>query len=143
MGADLIGYMLFGPLKIRKGKIRAAVREVRKLGAEIEAYESDDEVSEDKLPLLLTICDERCMEVAEAIEWLDLGDPEAEVKEIVNVWENETFRDMTGRLDPQDPKRKIVFAGEMTWGDGPDPHSGWGTFERAQLMNVLDALGLE
>jgi hypothetical protein len=144
--------MLFGPNSIRKKNIRNAERHVRALGAEIEALQDlpdDVEPLESKFPRLTEVMQFGAghESLAEAAEWLELEDAELEVEAVADAWDNERYRDMTSRLMPGSSSgrngRKCLFAGERTWGDGPERDSAWGIFERANTLGILGILGLE
>ena len=116
----------------------------------IEAYEEltdsdeDVEIDEAKFPRLKWVAEmEGGWPFDDAIETLGLGDPEEEVSEIVEAWEKMEYRDMQARHVPGKKNMVAAFAGETSWGDGPEPGSGWYLIRRADVLNILGILGLE
>lgn len=156
MGANLCGTMLFGPEKLDVAKLQQAVAHVTRLKVEAdqirEAVDNNEpELGDDAVLKLLR-------EAAETLGWelkelldqvlTENFDPKELVDEFVEVW-NGMYRDATcrrlpDRYQPVDgPQMICLFAGERTWGDGPDPQSGWAICERAVSLGVTEILGIE
>lgn len=63
------------------------------------------------------------------------------VQEFVAGWNDGRFRDLSFRDDPEKPGRKVVVAGEMSWGDEPDGH-GYQLLKKAFGLTIAQRLGL-
>ena len=64
-----------------------------------------------------------------------------EVRDFVSGWNDRQFRDLSYRMDPLHPNRKIVVAGEMSWGDKPEG-LGYQMFEKAFGLTIAQRLGV-
>ena len=64
-----------------------------------------------------------------------------EVREFVDFWNDGCARDLACRPDPEHPGRKVVVAGELSWGDEPDGF-GYQTLKRAFGLGIAQALGV-
>ena len=69
-----------------------------------------------------------------------LGDLE-EVREFAAGWNDGCFRDMTCRMDPERAGRKVVVAGELSWGDEPDG-GGYQMLKKAFGLGIAQQLGV-
>lgn len=120
MGADQIGYLVKGPTRIPAGRLKAAVRACKRLRQELmrDAGAGTD-VDPRDIP----------------------EDPEAAIREFVEWWRVLDCRDTCSRPDPDDPRQKIVYAGEMSWGDEPDGY-GYRMLKRAFTWGFAEALGI-
>ncbi len=88
---------------------------------------------------ILVDCD-RGME-AEYVFGSTLKDLAKEVRDFVAAWNDGRFRDMSYRLDPLRPRRKVVVAGELSWGDEPEG-AGYQMFKKAFGLTVAQRLGV-
>ena len=72
------------------------------------------------------------------------GTPEGlvkEVREFAAGWNGGCFRDMAFRIDPDRAGRKVVVAGELSWGDEPDGR-GYRTLKKAFGLGIAQQLGV-
>lgn len=141
MGADLIGFFLKGPNMLDREKVQDAIKR-----AERAKRYAD-----------LALNDFVAFDSAEPLEWLtdlgveafrneevDIEDPEQFVYEFIEFWEatwGSGVRDIAWRIDPDDSKQILVFAGERSWGDEPDGY-GYQMFKKAELCGVLEPFGI-
>jgi hypothetical protein len=152
MGADLIGYLAKGPRTLDsalKDTAKARVAEVAVLVAELEAKleaadvdyptDSDDSPAElrwdPRLPAPLyddleLAWDMLIRAVYGRLEPLDIVD------DLFHVWEHGA-RDSHSRPDPDDPEQRLMFAGELSWGDTPEGF-GYKTLDAASALGLLD-----
>ena len=65
-----------------------------------------------------------------------------EVRTFVSRWNKGSVRDMASREDPQDPGRKVVVAGDLSWGDEPDG-AGYQLLKKAFGLTIAQLLGVE
>jgi len=71
-----------------------------------------------------------------------LKDLAKEVRDFVAAWNDGQFRDMSYRIDPLRPRRKVVVAGELSWGDEPE-RSGYQMFKKAFGLTIAQRLGVD
>jgi len=64
-----------------------------------------------------------------------------EVQEFATGWNDGCFRDMAFRIDPDKPGRKVVVAGELSWGDEPDG-LGYQMLKKAFGLGIAQRLGV-
>jgi hypothetical protein len=64
-----------------------------------------------------------------------------EVREFAAGWNDGCFRDLTFRDDPKKPGRKVVVAGELSWGDEPDG-CGYQMLKKAFGLGIAQRLGV-
>jgi hypothetical protein len=72
------------------------------------------------------------------------GTPEylaQEIQEFVAGWNDGCFRDLAVRDDPEKPGRKVVVAGELSWGDEPDGR-GYQMLKKAFGLGIAQRLGV-
>jgi len=69
------------------------------------------------------------------------GDLAKEVRNFVANWNSGCFRDMSYRLDPLHPRRKVVVAGELSWGDEPEG-AGYQMLKKAFGLTIAQRLGV-
>jgi len=89
---------------------------------------------------ILADCD-RTVE-AEHVFGSTLKDLTREVRDFVANWNDGQFRDMSYRLDPLRSRRKVVVAGELSWGDEPEG-AGYQMFKRAFGLTIAQRLGVD
>ena len=135
MGAEQVGYLVKGPIKIPARKIQAAIRACKRRRQELL-----DDVGEGASR------DERCDAAQSSTgEFFDPEDipqnPQADIREFVDWWHTLDCRDACSRIDPDDPRQKLVYAGEMSWGDEPEGR-GYQMLKRAWAWGFTEALGL-
>ena len=70
-----------------------------------------------------------------------LEDLAKEVRNFVARWNNGHFRDLSYRVDPLHPRRKVVVAGELSWGDEPQG-VGYQMLKKAFGLTVAQRLGV-
>ena len=70
------------------------------------------------------------------------ADPAAEVQAFVAEWNEGCFRDLATRDDPDSPGRKVVVAGELSWGDEPDGR-GYQMLKKAFGLGIAQRLGVK
>jgi hypothetical protein len=63
------------------------------------------------------------------------------VQEFAAGWNDGHFRDLTFRIDPERPGRKVVVAGELSWGDEPDG-LGYQMLKKAFGLGIAQRLGV-
>ncbi len=63
------------------------------------------------------------------------------VKEFATAWNEGRFRDLSSRVDPDKPGRKVVVAGELSWGDEPDG-LGYQMLKKAFGLGIAQRLGV-
>ena len=119
MGADLICYIMKGPVKLPKNSPKLVEKYLLSLRKKIHKNPKKCENCGNKITDVLfgqecscgwpiippNITDEEIKQMAE--DW-------------VNEWNEFDHRDCGWRVDPDNPKRKIVVAGDMSWGDEPE-----------------------
>ena len=64
-----------------------------------------------------------------------------EVRDFVAGWNDGHFRDLSYRVDPLHPRRKVVVAGELSWGDEPDG-VGYQMLKKAFGLTIAQRLGV-
>jgi hypothetical protein len=64
-----------------------------------------------------------------------------EVQEFAESWNNSSFRDLAFRIDPKKPGRKVVVAGDMSWGDEPDG-LGYQMLKKAFGLGIAQSFGI-
>jgi len=64
-----------------------------------------------------------------------------EVQEFAAGWNGGCFRDLAFRIDPEKPGRKVVVAGELSWGDEPDGR-GYQMLKKAFGLGIAQRLGV-
>lgn len=139
MGADLCGYILVGPETLDRKRVDVALARVERLQQQAEAEEADQE------PLRGAVqraCDDFFPEADLFLSWL-ADVPPSVVTDFAAMWNDGGYRDRMERGVPGDPARKIVVAGERTWGDGPDDDSAWGLASTMDQLGLLELLGIE
>ena len=186
MGADLICYIAFGPMKISLGdrKANQVARQVREyLDGCIAAAErlllGEKRVPDprkgpvdakrsitlrlapsmpDPIPKFKSVEDLRshpkyqdlvrrtladCGREVEAAHVFGIS-LEALTKEVWDFaagWNNSRFRDLSYRADPLHPRRKVVVAGELSWGDEPEG-AGYQMLKKAFGLTIAQRLGV-
>lgn len=152
MGADLIGYIIKGPLAIAEDSAEAVIAFLKKQSIAVAPFLLVCQRTGD-IPPGLQECEFFCedhiddpgsaYDVGVHLEALvfDDDDPTEWVDSFVTMWNNGDGRDFACRIDPDDRTRKIAFVGEMSWGDTPDGYS-YAHIHRAFLLGVYEMLGL-
>jgi hypothetical protein len=141
MGADLVGYMLKGPRELDRDRFELArgiaanvIGQAGQARAAELAGEDFEREDFDALDNMLIDLDCDLENIAEL-------DPESALSDLVSVWEEGAERDLTTRIDPDDDEQRIVFAGEMSWGDEPEGFA-YRTFRDADKLGMLDVFGI-
>ena len=156
MGADLITYTFVGPKEIKLTPARTDIL-VKKLESAINAKidKADKALAEIHVTSVDILCgDKRYRYWLE--EYLDeeedgqsviVGMDTAAIRELigefVEFWNDPPFRDTTFRyFGTGKDIRKIVIAGEMSWGDEPDGE-GFQLMKKASLCGLIELLDIE
>ena len=63
------------------------------------------------------------------------------VREFARAWNEGCFRDLAFRIDPDKPGRKVVVAGQLSWGDEPDG-LGYQMLKKAFGLGIAPRLGV-
>lgn len=71
-----------------------------------------------------------------------LEDLAAAVQAFVTEWNESCFRDLAAREDPENPGRKVVVAGELSWGDEPDGR-GYQMLKKAFGLTIAQLLSVK
>ena len=135
MGAEQIGYLVKGPLRISERRIPAAVQACRQRKAALLQAGGPDADEWDRSQAALAVTD-ACFDPENIPE-----DPSPVIREFLDWWATLNARDTCSRWDPDDPRQQLVYAGEMTWGDEPTGH-GYEMIQRALAWGFADALGV-
>ena len=135
MGQEQIGFLVKGPAKISAGSINVAVRACKRMRQSLHADAGDG-----------ANVGERCYAAQSATgHYFDPEDipqdPEATIREFVDWWHAIASCDTCERQDPDDARQKLVYAGDMSWGDDPDGH-GYQMLKRAFAWGFAEALGV-
>ena len=64
-----------------------------------------------------------------------------EVQEFAAGWNDGRFRDFAFRIDPEKPGRKVVVAGELSWGDEPGG-CGYQMLKKAFGLGIAQSFGI-
>jgi hypothetical protein len=64
------------------------------------------------------------------------------IQKFVAGWNDGDFRDLATRDDPDRPRRKVVVAGELSWGDEPDG-AGYQLLKKAFGLGIAERLGVK
>ena len=135
MGADLIGYLVTGPKRLPRGKTyRQALKHAEAIIEQVRAAETEEGYDRKKLPAT-----HRKMDSEDLDNILDL-DAEQVLDDLYALWDG-MCRDASMRTNPDDPKRVLVFAGELSWGDEPDG-TGYLALRDAERLGLLDFFGI-
>jgi len=113
MGAEQIGYLVKGPARIPERRIPAAVRACKRRRAELLELAGPNADDYDRCNAALELTD-ACFDPLDIPE-----DPEPTIREFVDWWSTLDARDTSSRPDPDDPRQRLVYAGEMCNGDEP------------------------
>ena len=159
MGADLLGFMVRGPKTLNIALVEPAVEDLTSRKAVLEiAYTSfrdaadaaaqhddgEDPLMEELYDLLERLFPEFevsffGMEHMDAIETIIAMSAIELVDNLLYLWATGSARDCTYR---DFEEQRVMFCGEMSWGDEPDGH-GYETLKHAQQLGLLGALGIE
>jgi hypothetical protein len=141
MGADLIGFLVKGPRELDRDRFELARGiAANVVGQATIAYElelADEPVEREDFDAL----DNTFIDLEYDLERIRGLDPEDLLKALVSVWEEHDARDLVTRTDPDDEDQRIVFAGEMSWGDDPEGFA-YQTIRDADKLGMLDVFGI-
>jgi hypothetical protein len=138
MGADLITYILVGPVKLKRSKKLQAqlLKQANHIvGAAKQALKDPD----------FDWCDDPFLSEFEEedLDSVAAINPEAVLEDLFQLWEGSSFRDVSVRDKRINGKAvRIVVAGGESWGDEPDG-AGYATIRNAIKLDMLDALGID
>jgi len=126
MGANYVGYIVIGPNRpFTEEEIERAVKVYKTVEQETVCPECEERVTDG-------VCEGCGRDYPEPDMDLD------EFREYLTSWPLD-YRDVGWRVYKD---KRVVCAGEMTWGDEPDG-SGYQWFKRILSWGLADALGLE
>jgi len=137
MGAELIGYMLYGPREISDGQKDLAYSRALKTSNLIKfwlEYEGDKPDGLDHLE------QDESWEV-EYFADLSFDDAKKTVDTFIEFWNNPYslgFYDVITRIIEN---YRVVFAGDSTWGDEPNG-GGYDLINEARMLGILEPLGI-
>jgi hypothetical protein len=135
MGAEQIGWLCKGPVKIPAGKVKAAIKACLQRRQELLDDAGADATRDER-------CDAAESATDVSFDPLDIPEnPEKEIRAFVEWWHELDSRDTCSRADPDDSLQKIVYAGEMTWGDEPHGY-GYQKLKQAMAWGFVKALGI-
>jgi hypothetical protein len=127
MGADMVGYLVTGPVKITEAAIKKAISNLKKRDWRGEC----PECGEDRAPGGGCSC----------FVPPKSGEEEAFVRDWVAHWPPD-YRDCAVRRDPRDPKKRwLVFAGDRSWGESPEG-AGFEMLKRGAVSGIAEDLGV-
>ena len=134
MSADMTGYLLKGPAKLPKNAEKIAEKELLNLRKRLL-----------KNPKVCGNCGNKLEDGCPCYcGWPVIGKDATDgeirslAKELVEGWTPDN-RDTASRLDPDNRKKVIVFAGDMSWGDEPEG-GGYQYLKKLCLSGVAEAL---
>ncbi len=134
MGADMVGFILKGPVELDRRRLPTAIQ---RLCRELKKQRDSGVGVCYRCDIESPVEDHVCQECGEPLPATELTDDKAvadKVKDMFEAWPPDG-RDCASRIDPDDPTQLLVFAGRETWGDEPD---GCGY----QYMKELLSLGI-
>lgn len=156
MAAELIAFIVKGPVKITKPRRARAVRNakwaIRQAQDLWKVIAPTYELHYAGLPLeempqgrWEPFLEELWESDPKAIERFAKLDPAQFVLDFKTFWDTPCDEDRAGatwRIDPDNRHKKIVFAGCATWGDEPDG-DGYKLIRDAFRLGVMDGLEIE
>ena len=135
MGAEQVGYLVKGPIRIPAGKIKAAVAACKRQRQALLKDAGEGATRGERSDAALSATG----------EFFDPEDipknPSSAIRAFVAWWHCTEGRDTCSRVDTDDPRQKLVYAGEMSWGDEPEGH-GYQMLKRAFAWGFAEALGI-
>lgn len=152
MGDSFIAYLVFGPWQLSKAKIKrtkakAAVMRLADMVVEWKrlidlAEKCENSALRAEIDEKITRLDTFGFEKFEDVEWAaDYAEcPDLLVDALFEVWVG--CEDSIDRGDPRDNKRKVLCAGDSTWGDEPDGKT-YQTLKRADQAGLFVIYGIE
>lgn len=157
MGADLIGFLCKGPLKIKKADIKKAEKRAADIiifAAKVyELLKKEEKTPEEETFLETCLTNtplsgfndqEQHDDIRNCEQYLEniaASTAKEEVKNFVSWWEGGRGRDTSSRIDPDDKKKQILFCGDTSWGDSPEG-LGYTTMNRAYWFDIPQNLGV-
>ena len=147
MGADMIGYIIAGPEKLTDESLIVKAREnARYVVGKVNDYLEDRELIERiEKPLRgsTATLDDRVKRIitdncAMGADYFDGFNVEEFITEFVAFWNDPNTRDAVWRMVGD---QKVVFAGDMSWGDSPSGY-GFTMLRDAEELGLTDDLGL-
>ena len=135
MGADLIGYIVKGPTRIKDKKAKAVLfAQSVQLGAATHCGNCDVDFDADP-------DDDTCPECGtELLTFKTRKEAAAFAMRYMKDWPPD-FRDVASRIDPDDPTQVIVFAGECSWGEEPEG-GGYGYMKDILTTGLASFMGV-
>lgn len=144
MGADLVGFMVVGPAKLPENSeaaFEAAVQALTQIGTAAYLLSNGEECQAESILEEFGALDEMYLESYEEMRDVEAAKKEAArlIENVYDLWNNGS-RDSVWRILPDG--KKVLFAGDQTWGDSPDGF-GYTTLVEAERINLLEVLGIE
>jgi hypothetical protein len=140
MGADMIGYIIFGPPIIRLSKERRD-KIIAKMTEILEAFERFD-------MNINSVFEKYGIDMDIMSCWsmpIEIDAPKKFVKAFISFWNREDGQDVVFRHLPQnlgvDVKWKVLFAGDMSSGGLPAGY-GFQMFDTIAAFNLWDDFGV-
>lgn len=135
MGAEQVGFIVVGPVKIPAGRIKAAAKACSVQRRKLLKLVAPDAPRYERRDAVLS-------ETGEDFNPADIPEnPEQDIRAFVDWWNSGGSRDTCSRQDPDNSRQKIVYAGEMSWGDEPQGY-GYQMLKKAFAWGVAEALGI-
>lgn len=150
MGANLIGYMVVGPVDLDTGQTETATEraaEIIALAKDFATHEANGTMTDERYQAMVRRVTELDGDPEENLDYraenVQAWDPGEVVRELFDCWDG-GFRDEASRvLCDQNgaPTQRIVFAGAMTWGDEPEG-AGYQALHRASTLGLFPLFGI-
>jgi hypothetical protein len=150
MGADFISFLAIGPVKLSASKAtrKKAEKRVTEFVTEALRY-MDAEIQEgdEGLAVMEEVRSNPMfthLDLTYDIHWVKefSANPLKLLENFLELWDGGS-RDSDSRTIPRDKlRRKVVFAGEMSWGDEPDGH-GYQTLKHSDAAGLFTVYGIE
>ena len=130
MSVELIGWIVKGPATLDESRFEYAKRRALARVALAQRIQNDQQDPPDELADWDGSDWDNLARVSEA-------DIESVIESLLDLWVN-GMDDAVSRLDPDDPKYLIVFAGDQSYGGEPDG-VGYQTIQSALRLDIAGA----
>ena len=131
MSSCLIGYLVKGPLEISIPSDEIIENHFNKI-----TEKSYTHIDHREREVLSVFYDEE-----EVIQDYSIERFKEDLEKFVIFWNDEIGSDISSRLDPDDDKQKLLFAGDSSWGDQPDGY-GYEMLTFLEHTQSLDLFGI-
>ncbi len=145
MGADLIGYMVKGPLKLNPFLKEDAIKAAQNIIdlAIHSNYWAEDITEESEQPEEMPDWMWEELQNNGEITSLACCNPTAAVEDFMEFWNDPEGRDVRDSVfDHYGVKFKVIFAGEMSWGDEPSGY-GYQALKQAERLGLFKVFGIQ